>query len=137
MSAAETARFNEQGGFIELVSEAASIKADPQVTGSAEQPAVPSAQTVSDAKSVAAFSRRHISPESGRALEILGHAIEYLADEFALETGISSPANDQQEQALQILMAANRNVYFDCPTVPTLWERFGNLWRVPRLLPHR
>jgi hypothetical protein len=29
---------------------------------------------------------RRISPEAGRALEILGHAIEYLIDEYVHET---------------------------------------------------
>ena len=28
---------------------------------------------------------RKISPEAGRAIEMLGHAIEYLSDEFALD----------------------------------------------------
>lgn len=137
MSAAEIAHLNEQTGFIELVSEPAGIKADPVVSVSAEQPAVQATQTVSDARSVAALKRRYISPQSGRALEILGHAIEYLADEFARQTSISSSANDPQDQALQILMAANRRVYFECPALPTLWERFRNLWHVPRLLLHR
>jgi hypothetical protein len=124
MSAAETAPFNEQTGFMELVSEPAGSKANPS-------------QISSDATPVAAFRRRQISPQTGRALEILGHAIEYLADQFAVETGILSPIQEPQEQALQILMAANRSVYLACPTVPTLRERFRDLWRVPRLLLHR
>ena len=28
---------------------------------------------------------RRLSPDTGRAIEMLGHAIEYLADEFALD----------------------------------------------------
>jgi hypothetical protein len=80
--------------------------------------------------------RRHISPQSGRALEILGHAIEYLADEFTQQAGTSWVANDPDIQAVHILMEANRSVYFDCPTVPTLRERFRDLWRTPRSLLH-
>ena len=122
MSAAETAPLSEQAGFIELVGESAGIKTN--------------SGTASDARPVSAFRRRSISPQSGRALEILGHAIEYLADEFALQTGTSSDMKDPQDQALQILMAANRNVYFDCPAIPTPWERFRSLWRAPRVLLH-
>ena len=129
MSAASTAPLSVQAGFMEVVSEPADI---PVAAGSAEQPAVRRDRTVSNAKPVAGM-RRLVSPQSGRALEILGHAIEYLADEFALQAGISSAMNDPQNQALQILMAANRTVYFACPTVPTLWERFCDLWRASRV----
>jgi hypothetical protein len=75
--------------------------------------------------------RRHISPQSGKALEVLGHAIEYVADEYALSVAdsASQPGNDPQVQAMQILMAANRNVYYTCPIASTLGERFRNFWR--------
>ena len=66
--------------------------------------------------------RRRISPQSGHALEILGHAIEYLTDEFVREGGSLSPDNPQLV-AVQLLMAANRQIYFACPEVPTLGER--------------
>jgi hypothetical protein len=66
--------------------------------------------------------RRRISPEAGRALEILGHAIEYLTDEYVHEGG-SLTASDAQVQAVQLLMSVNRQVYFECPVEPTLWER--------------
>jgi hypothetical protein len=59
----------------------------------------------------------------GRALEILGHAIEYLADEFVHAEG-SLSAQDAQVQAIQLLMATNREVYFSCPEVRTLGDRF-------------
>ncbi|HZL53857.1 MAG TPA: hypothetical protein VFC37_23225 [Terracidiphilus sp.] len=61
--------------------------------------------------------RRRIDPQAGRALEILGHAIEYLADEFVHEGG-SFSADNGQLQAVQLLMALNRQVYFECPEVP-------------------
>ena len=70
--------------------------------------------------------RRKISPEPGRALEILGHAIEYLTDEYVHAGGFLS-ANDGQMNAVEILMAANRQIYFACPEVPTLGERCRSL----------
>lgn len=66
--------------------------------------------------------RRSISPEAGRALEILGHAIEYLADEFA-HAGGSLSTHDARLEAMQLLMAVNRQVYLACPEVPTIGER--------------
>ncbi len=35
--------------------------------------------------------RRRISPQAGHALEILGHAIEYLADEYVHQAGPCPP----------------------------------------------
>jgi hypothetical protein len=66
--------------------------------------------------------RRHISPRAGHALEVLGHAIEYLTDEFVQE-GASPSANHPQILAIQMLMALNRQVYFECPEVPGFCER--------------
>jgi hypothetical protein len=70
--------------------------------------------------------RRKISPESGRALEILSHAIEYLTDEYVHAGGLLS-ANDGQMIAVQILMAANRQIYFSCPEFPSLGRRWRSL----------
>jgi hypothetical protein len=66
--------------------------------------------------------RRRITHEAGHALEILGHAIEYLTDEFVYEDHALS-ARNAQLQAVQMLMALNRQVYFECPEVPTFGER--------------
>ncbi|MGB6973348.1 MAG: hypothetical protein WBD67_01565 [Terracidiphilus sp.] len=66
--------------------------------------------------------RRRIDRESGRALEILGHAIEYLQDEH-VHRGGSLSSNDGEVLAIQLLMARNREIYLACPVVPTLWER--------------
>jgi hypothetical protein len=68
--------------------------------------------------------RRRISPQAGHALEILGHAIEYLADEFVYAGG-SFSARDPQVEAVQLLMGLNREIYFDCPEAPT----FADRWR--------
>ncbi len=70
--------------------------------------------------------RRRITPQAGRALEILGHAIEYLTDEFVHE-GHAFTAKNSQLQAVQMLMALNRQVYFECPEIPTFGERCRSL----------
>jgi hypothetical protein len=66
--------------------------------------------------------RRAISPEAGRALEILSHAIEYLADEF-IYTGGTFSAHDPQVKAVQLLMGLNRDIYFSCPEVRSFADR--------------
>lgn len=66
--------------------------------------------------------RRRITPQAGRALEILGHAIEYLTDEFMHE-GKPLSADNEQIKAVQLLMAVNRQIYYECPVVPTFRER--------------
>ncbi len=73
-----------------------------------------------------ALRHRRISPQAGRALEILGHAIEYLSDEYA-HAGGSLSAHNGQVEAVQLLMGINRQIYFACPQVPTLGERWRAL----------
>jgi hypothetical protein len=70
--------------------------------------------------------RRRISPRAGHALEILGHAIDYLSDEF-VHAGGSFSAHDGQVEAVQLLMRINRQIYLDCPEIPTLGERCREL----------
>jgi hypothetical protein len=77
--------------------------------------------------------RRRITPEAGRALEMLGHAIEYLADEFALECrtrGVAQARKHGSVQAIELMMEKNREVYFACPVVPTMLERLRGLLRL-------
>jgi hypothetical protein len=69
---------------------------------------------------------RRISPEAGHALEILGHAIEYLTDEYVYAGG-SLSTHDAHVEAVQLLMSLNREIYFGCPEVPTLGDRFRAL----------
>lgn len=73
-----------------------------------------------------AHVRRRISREAGRALEILGHAIEYLTDEYLHQGGLFS-AHDPELEGVQLLMALNRQIYFACPVAPSLTERFRAL----------
>ncbi|MDE3150480.1 MAG: hypothetical protein KGL37_13505 [Acidobacteriota bacterium] len=70
--------------------------------------------------------RRRITPDAGHALEILGHAIEYLTDELVQGGGPLSP-NDAQLEAIQLLMALNREVYYACPEVLSFGERCRSL----------
>jgi hypothetical protein len=72
--------------------------------------------------------RRRIDRESGRALEILGHAIEYLADEY-LQHGGRLAGSDGEVQAMQLLMTLNREIYAACPEIPTFAERCTALLR--------
>jgi hypothetical protein len=73
--------------------------------------------------------RRRITPRAGHALEKLGHAIEYLTDEFLYEnTAIST--NSSQLEAVQLLMSLNREIYYECPEAPSLGERLREFLRL-------
>lgn len=72
--------------------------------------------------------RRRVSFEAERGLEILGHAIDYLMDEYLQSQGLIR-AEDPEVQAVQILMALNREIYLSCPVVPTLRQRWNAFWR--------
>jgi hypothetical protein len=74
---------------------------------------------------------RRISPQSGRALEILGHAIDYLTDEY-IHRGGQFRAGDPELEATQLLKSANRAVYYACPVVPTFGERCLQLLGIGR-----
>jgi len=90
---------------------------------------VDSFASASAARRATANRRRSITPEAGRALEILGHAIEYLTDEFVNDGGSFSPT-DNRIKAVQLLMALNRQVYFECPEVPSFAERCRSFLRL-------
>jgi len=88
---------------------------------------LPAAKTTTKAcTSPGQVRRRRIDPETGRALVILGHAIEYLADEFIQEGG-SFTTHRGQVDAIQLLMALNRQIYMACPEVPTLRQWLHSL----------
>jgi hypothetical protein len=70
-----------------------------------------------------------INPEAGHALVILGHAIEYLADEFIYEGGPRT-GNQGQVDAIQLLIRLNRQIYMACPEVPTFTQRLHS-WLHP------
>jgi hypothetical protein len=82
---------------------------------------------------------RRLSREAGRAVEMLGHAIDYLTDEFALDcmsAGKGSlPGPNPRVAAIELLMASNREIYLSCPEVLPLPERLHSMLR--SLLPSR
>jgi hypothetical protein len=86
---------------------------------------IPAAASAASAPAATKRARR-IGPEAGHALEILGHAIEYLSDEL-VHNGGELTAQNPQVEAVQLLMALNRKVYFSCPVVLTLRERLQAL----------
>jgi hypothetical protein len=69
--------------------------------------------------------RRRLSREAGRALEILGHAIEYLGDEYAFDAHTKGPLGnaDPRVAAIQILMGLNREVFFSGMQVQPAFRR--------------
>ena len=77
----------------------------------------------------APFVHRRLSRESAQGLEILGHAIEYLADEYAVDPADKGPLGnaDPRIAAIQMLKALNRGVYFSGVEVQPVWQRI-RLW---------
>jgi hypothetical protein len=79
--------------------------------------------------------RRRTDYDSGRALELLGHAIEYLADELVHDVG-TIPEYQGRVEAIQLLMKVNRKVYLACPVaprfefIPWLGERIFHAFRI-------
>jgi hypothetical protein len=67
--------------------------------------------------------RRRFSPGVGRALTVLGRAIEHLTDDLAHE-GASPTARNPRIEAVLVLMTLNRQIYLECPELPSLSERF-------------
>lgn len=74
--------------------------------------------------------RRRGTMAQGRALETLGHAVEYLVDTrmFHIE---AFNAVDERE-AVQILMRASRQVFSECPEVVSLRKRLKR-WVAKRM----
>jgi len=75
---------------------------------------------------------RRMTPEVGRAIEMLGHAIEYLADEFALECMSRremGPGKHPRIAAIELLKERNREIYLRCPEISTWGDRMRELLR--------
>ena len=71
---------------------------------------------------------RFIAAWAGRALEKLGDAIEYLADEYVHGTKTLDPS-DSQISAIHLLMSLNREIYLECAVVPPLGDRMREFRR--------
>jgi hypothetical protein len=65
--------------------------------------------------------RRRAGKEQGRALEQLGHSIEYLMDSRLFL--ISGGSNKAEAEAVRILTRASREVFAACPEVVPVGER--------------
>ena len=72
--------------------------------------------------------RRRITPDAGRGLEKLGHALEYLTDEFVRD-GCRFAEDYGRVQAIQLLASLNRQIYFACGVEPSFIERAQSLAR--------
>lgn len=75
-------------------------------------------------------TRRHATPEQGRALEILGHAVEYLVDSRLFL--IDQPASSADHDATRLLMQSSRNLFSECAEVVPIADRI-RLWMHSRL----
>ena len=74
------------------------------------------------------FVRRRITRNAGRGLEKLGHALEYLTDEF-VHDGCRFDEDYGRLQAIQLLADLNRQIYFACEIEPSFRERVQSLFR--------
>jgi hypothetical protein len=102
------------------------MRIDGMAAGSTTSPFTMPAVAAAQSACIGASRRRRISPDAGRALEILGHAIEYLSDEYVHRGGTFS-AHDGQVEAIQTLMGINREIYFGCPEAPSMLDRWRSL----------
>ena len=82
------------------------------------------------------FVRRRLSPEGGHALEILGHAIEYLADEYANDLTDKGPLGsaDPRVAAIQILKGLNRAIYYSATEMQPALRRMRRWLLRPRTM---
>jgi hypothetical protein len=72
--------------------------------------------------------QRRIPLEAGRGLEKLGHAVEYLTDEF-VHDGCRFAEDQARLDAIGLLASLNRQIYFSCGIEPTFQERVQGLFR--------
>jgi hypothetical protein len=61
--------------------------------------------------------RRRATYEQGRALETLGHAIEYLVD-----SSMFDPEINRDGEAVQILAYSSRQIFSECAEVVPMWQ---------------
>ena len=64
-------------------------------------------------------ARRRSTPQQGRALEMLGHAVEYLVDSRLPEGGPTTA----EKQALRLLMACSRTVFEESMVMVPMHQR--------------
>lgn len=101
------------------------------LTGRATNPFSSSRAELADLRSTTqtkphpyAVVRRRPNLLQGRALETLGHAIEYLVDtHIAGGAHLVTDAGDPDQEAAQILMRLNRAVFAECEEIKPLSTR--------------
>jgi hypothetical protein len=81
------------------------------------------------ARPVRELIRRRATEQQGRALERLGHAIDYMVDSQLYLNPDATPKDEAE--AIQILMRLNREVFAECAEVVSL--RQGLKLRLLRL----
>jgi hypothetical protein len=69
----------------------------------------------------AAVVCRQTGKKEGMALEVLGHAVEYLIDSRMFLT--SMPYTRSEEEAVQLLMGCSRRVFEACPEIVPIKTR--------------
>ena len=75
--------------------------------------------------------RRRGSPAQGQALEVLGHAIEYLVDSRLFSSNRREAEDDRE--AAQILMVLSRAVFEECPEVISVRRQLKRMgWKMVR-----
>lgn len=74
------------------------------------------------------ITRRRNTPQQGRAIELLGHAIDYLVDSRLHEGGPQRTDN----QAIRILMACSRAVFEEGAVIVPVHQRVSH-WVQHRL----
>ncbi len=75
--------------------------------------------------------RRRGNMEQGKALELLGHSVEYLVDSRLFTKDEVEARNDRE--AVQILMRLSRAVFAECPEVISVRRRLTRwYWRTVR-----
>jgi hypothetical protein len=72
--------------------------------------------------------RRRITPEVGRGLEKLGHALAYLEDEFVFNNRWEVAEDSGRLEAIRVLAAINRELYLECGVAPTIRDRMRVLF---------
>jgi hypothetical protein len=87
---------------------------------------IPFAVSNSEVAKALPHQRRLITPEVGRALEKLNHAIEYLTDEYVHQGGSKAYLNDHL-CTVQLLMDIRKRVYTDAPEAHSMSARCRSL----------
>jgi hypothetical protein len=73
--------------------------------------------------------RRKITPEKGRGLEKLGHAVAYLEDEFVHNNVWAVSEDRGRLDAIQLLATLSRELYLECGIEPTIRDRVRALFQ--------